>query len=56
MHVETEAPDAIAPVLKSTERIPLVDDEKPIVRMEKQMLERVVGIYSLNRAYKGVKK
>jgi CheY-like chemotaxis protein len=38
---ETEEADAVAPVKKGTERILLVDDEEPIVRMEKQMLERL---------------
>ncbi len=39
--VETEKADAVVPVPKGTERILLVDDEEPIVRMEKQMLERL---------------
>ncbi len=39
--VETERADAVAPVPKGTERILLVDDDDPIVRMEKQMLERL---------------
>ncbi len=38
---ETEEADTVAPVPKGTERILLVDDEDPIVRMEKQMLERL---------------
>jgi len=37
---ETEEIDTITPVQKGIERILLVDDEDPIVRMEKQMLER----------------
>jgi len=39
--VETGEADAGAPVPKGTERILLVDDEDPIIRMEKQMLERL---------------
>ena len=39
--IETEEIDAITPVQKGTERILLVDDEEPIIRMEKQMLERL---------------
>ena len=39
--VETERADAVAPVPRGTERILLVDDEETIVRMEKQMLERL---------------
>ncbi|MBC8431778.1 MAG: PAS domain S-box protein [Desulfobacterales bacterium] len=38
---ETEETGAVEPVPKGTERILLVDDEEPIVRMEKQMLERL---------------
>ena len=38
---ETEKTEAIEPVPRGTERILLVDDEEPIVRMEKQMLERL---------------
>ncbi len=38
---ETEELDAIEPVPIGTERILLVDDEDSIVRMEKQMLERL---------------
>jgi PAS domain S-box-containing protein len=41
MQVETEETEATEPVLKGTERILLVDDEDPIVRMEKKMLERL---------------
>jgi signal transduction histidine kinase/ActR/RegA family two-component response regulator len=37
--VGTEEIEAVTPVQKGTERILLVDDEKPIVRMETQMLE-----------------
>jgi CheY-like chemotaxis protein len=39
--VEAEKTEAVTPVQKGTERILLVDDEDPIVRMEKQMLERL---------------
>ncbi|MBW2605040.1 MAG: PAS domain S-box protein [Deltaproteobacteria bacterium] len=39
--VETKATKAVTPVQKGTERILLVDDEAPIVHMEKQMLERL---------------
>ncbi len=39
--VETEESEAVTPVQKGTDRILLVDDEDPIVRMEKQMLERL---------------
>jgi CheY-like chemotaxis protein len=39
--VGTEEIEAVTPVQKGTERIMLVDDEEPIVRMEKQMLERL---------------
>jgi PAS domain S-box-containing protein len=39
--VETEEANAVAQVPGGTERILLVDDEDPIVRMEKQMLERL---------------
>jgi len=38
---ETEKTEAIKPVPRGTERILLVDDEEPIVCMEKQMLERL---------------
>ncbi|MEE8432653.1 MAG: response regulator [Candidatus Desulfatibia sp.] len=38
---ETEEIDTITPVQKGTERILLVDDEDQIVRMEKQMLQRL---------------
>ena len=39
--VEAGEIDTITPAQKGTERILLVDDEEPIVRMEKQMLERL---------------
>ncbi len=39
--VETDEAEAVTPVQKGTERILLVDDEDSIVRMEKQMLERL---------------
>ena len=39
--LEKKGIDAVASVPKGTERILLIDDEDPIVRMEKQMLERL---------------
>jgi len=39
--VETRESQVISPVVGGKERILLVDDEEPIVRMEKQMLERL---------------
>jgi CheY-like chemotaxis protein len=39
--LEKEEVDTVAPVQEGTERILLVDDEEPIVSMEKQMLERL---------------
>jgi len=39
--VETGETEAVTPFTKGTERILIVDDEEPIVRMEKQMLERL---------------
>ena len=41
---ETEEADAVVSIPKGTERILLVDDEETIVRMEKQLLERL-GYY-----------
>ncbi len=38
---ETQGTEAVIPVPKGTERILLVDDEEPIVRMETEMLERL---------------
>ncbi|MEE9443724.1 MAG: response regulator, partial [candidate division Zixibacteria bacterium] len=39
--VETEVTEVVAPIQRGHERIMLVDDEDQIVRMEKQMLERL---------------
>ncbi len=39
--VETEKTEDIAPIQKGTERILLVDDEEPIVQMEKEVLEQL---------------